>query len=111
MVKDLTKYIIVGFFLLVSLAMILPDQEVVYRDRECDCSNQEIKISEQKKDIDKLKKVIELDNEAFALTGEYMGNLEFWLYNPLEAEHALNIYIGKIETIADKKWRIMKEVK
>ena len=112
MIKNIIKYSLIGFFLLVALAIITPEQKTIYTERKCeDCSIQEIKIAEQKIDIEKLKKVIELDNEAFALTGEYIGKLDYWLYNPLEAEHQLLVWSSRINKIADEKSEIINSIK
>lgn len=114
MIKNIIKYSLIGFFLLIALAIITPEPKTIYTERkceECSCSIQEIKIADQKQDIAKLKKVIVLDNEAFVLTGDYIGKLDYWLMHPLEAEHKLNIYTNRVSEIADEKWDIMSSIK
>ena len=114
MIKSIIKCSLIGLFLLVALAIITPEPKTIYTERKCEvcsCSTQEIKIADQKQDIAKLKKVIVLDNEAFALTGEYIGRLDYWLMNPLEAEHQLEIWISKINKIANEKSEIINSIK
>ena len=113
MIKSIIKYSLIGLFLLIALAIITPEPKTIYTERkceECSCSIQEIKIADQKQDIAKLKKVIELDNEAFALTGEYIGRLDYWLMHPLEAEHQLEIWLSKINKIANEKSEIINSI-
>ena len=114
MIKNIIRYSLIGFFLLVALAIITPEPKTIYTERKCDvcsCSTQEIEIADQKQDIAKLKRVIELDNEAFALTGEYIGKLDYWLVHPFEAEHQLLIWTSRIEKIADEKTEIINSIK
>ena len=104
--NKIIKYSIAMLFGLIVLAIIIPESKTIYVEKECEicsCADQELKIT-------KLKKVIELDNEAFVLTGDYMGKLDYWLYHPLEAEHELNKYTTAIEKIADEKWKIMSSL-
>jgi len=114
MIKNIIKYSLIGLFLLVALAIITPEPKTIYTERKCEkcsCSIQEIKISEQKRDIEKLIKIIELDNEVFMLTGEYIGKLDYWLMNPLEAEHQLEIWLSKINKITEEKTDIINSIK
>ncbi len=104
--NKIIKYSIAILFGLIVLAIITPESKTIYVEKECEicnCADQELKIT-------KLKKVIELDNKAFMMTGDYMGKLDYWLYHPLEAEHELNKYTTAIEKIADEKWKIMSSL-
>ena len=107
------EYIIVILIAFIVFTVASPGQKTIYTERkceECSCSIQEIKIADQKQDIEKLKEIIELDNEAFILTGEYIGKLDYWLMHPFEAEHQLLIWTSKIEKIANKKVEIIKSI-
>ena len=108
--NKIIKYSLIILAGLILLAILTPEPKIIYKEcenkiveKECNCVEQEIKIT-------KLKKVIVLDNEAFVLTGDYMGKLDYWLYHPLEAEHELNVYTNRISEIADEKWKIMSSL-
>ena len=90
----------VGNTVTVERVIEKPVKVEVERIVQADCSDQEIKII-------KLKKVIDLDGEVFAMTGEFMGELEYWLLHPAETVEELTVFTAKVEEIADEKWKIM----
>ena len=77
-----------------------PVKVEVERIVQADCADQEIKIT-------KLKKVIDLDGEVFAMTGEFMGELDYWLLNPDETVEELTVFTAEVNRIAEEKWEIM----
>ena len=106
-IKKIVKWSLIVLVGLIVLAIMTPEPKVIYKERECkecNCLEQEVKIT-------KLKEVIELDNKAFVLTGDYMGRLDYWMLHPLEAEQELNKWTIKIDEIANEKWEIMDSLK
>ncbi len=99
--NKIIKYSIAVLFGLIVLAIITPEQKVIYK--ECSCADQELKIT-------KLKKVIRLDNEVFGLTGDFMGELDYWLLNPVKGEKEVRILTGKINKIAEEKSEILNSL-
>ena len=101
--NKIIKYSIAVLFGLIVLAIITPEPKVIYKDRECSCAVQEVKIT-------KLKKVIRLDNEVFGLTGDFMGELDYWLLNPVKGEKEIIILTDKINKIAEEKSEILNSL-
>jgi len=73
------------------------------KEVKMDCSAQETKL-------EKCKEVVRLDNKVFLMTGDFIGNLEYWLYHPLEAENEMTTLTRKINIIAAKKQILMGEI-
>lgn len=99
-----------GVILLIIIPVILfggktvekPVERIVKVESGCEVEKKNIRI---------YREIIELDNEVFTLTGDFMGDLVYYLYNPREGEIGLDILTYKVNNIADKKQRLFSEIK